>query len=195
MRITIPAAENRNRYDRRDPVLGREPRGDQHPEHAGVNRISHIGVRTYGDQLVTFDKPSPQCPLLAECANGRLKQPPRPGREKHGKYREQDSWDSRERRDRRQKGPPRRLKPNQKIGAHLQNDTQRRLLVALRLRRFRRALAKQENPREKEPAKHHPHQSRERDWSWTRHAFLTSTLSLIEQPCSAWPLRMNLLKS
>ncbi len=55
--------------DGRDPVLHRQSGGDEHSEHAGVDRIPNIGVGAHGDQFVIFDQPRTQGPLLAERAD------------------------------------------------------------------------------------------------------------------------------
>ena len=72
-RITMPTAKITTAIGRRDPVFRRQSRGDQHPEHAGVNRISHIGIGTHGNQFVILNQPCPQCPLLSKRSDRRLR--------------------------------------------------------------------------------------------------------------------------
>src|SRR4029077_10845930 len=116
-----------------------------------------------------FDEARADGPLFSKSTNRRPHQPHRQKGEPHSEHGKGYSGLSSKGLHWGQEWPPRRLKPHQKISAHLQEDSECSETIALRLALFWRPFAEQENSRKKNPAQDHAEQRGKCKWGWIGH--------------------------
>jgi hypothetical protein len=100
---------------------------------------------------------------------------------KNREHAENDPRGSRQCRHWLQECGVRRLEPDQKISAHLQDDSKRRTPVPPRFFFFWRTLAQQKYSRKVKPAHHHAAKRNQSGWSWISHKSPRVKLGLVRR--------------
>jgi hypothetical protein len=158
-----PDMRSRKKYRDRDrqlfPLRHGQSGSQQHPEHAGIDRIPHETIRAVLNKIVSLYQPRGESPLFSQLPRRGVYQTHRTYRDRQSDHPNPPCEYGRLDPRRRQRFSAHRIKPEQKVGYRLHQQSEERTPIAFCLLNFGRMFLQPERQGKQPPANDDPIES------------------------------------